>query len=74
VGPVAQDFRRAFGLGEDSRHIDTIDSEGVALAAIQGLYRQNKALQRENRTLRAQLNEQDARLTKLERAFSALTR
>ena len=47
MGPSAQDFSRAFGLGEDNRHITTIDSDGVALAAIQGLYRQNKALQRE---------------------------
>ena len=46
-------FHRAFGLGEDRTHIDTIDSEGVALAAIQGLYRQNKALQRENESLRS---------------------
>jgi hypothetical protein len=71
VGPMAQDFRAAFGLGEDNRHIDTIDSEGVALAAIQGLYRQNKTLQRQNRTLRTQLGAQNARLTKLEHAFSA---
>jgi Chaperone of endosialidase len=74
LGPTAQDFRAAFGLGEDNRHIDTIDSEGVALAAIQGLYRQNKALQRENRGLHAQLQEQKARLTRLERAFSTLSR
>jgi hypothetical protein len=67
---MAQDFRAAFGLGEDRRHIDTIDSEGVALAAIQGLYRQNQALQRQNRGLRGQLNAQNARLTKLERAFA----
>jgi len=46
VGPVAQDFRRAFGLGEDSRHIDTVDADGVALAAIQELYRQNQSLER----------------------------
>jgi hypothetical protein len=38
IGPMAQDFRKAFGLGEDDRHIATIDSEGVALAAIQELY------------------------------------
>jgi Chaperone of endosialidase len=74
LGPTAQDFRAAFGLGEDSRHIDTIDSEGVALAAIQGLYRQNQALQRENRTLRAQLSAQNARLTRLEHAFAAQSR
>jgi hypothetical protein len=39
IGPMAQDFRKAFGLGEDDKHIATIDSEGVALAAIQELYR-----------------------------------
>lgn len=39
IGPMAQDFRTAFGLGEDNKHIAVIDSEGVALAAIQQLYR-----------------------------------
>lgn len=38
MGPVAQDFAAAFGVGEDARHISTIDADGVALAAIQGLY------------------------------------
>jgi hypothetical protein len=38
MGPMAQDFAAAFPLGEDDRHIDTIDADGVALAAIQGLY------------------------------------
>jgi hypothetical protein len=39
IGPTAQDFNLAFGVGEDERHISTVDSDGVALAAIQGLYR-----------------------------------
>ena len=38
IGPMAQDFYSAFGLGEDDKHISTIDPDGVALAAIQGLY------------------------------------
>ncbi|MBI3734137.1 MAG: tail fiber domain-containing protein, partial [Chloroflexi bacterium] len=37
IGPTAQDFFAAFGVGEDERTITTIDGEGVALAAIQGL-------------------------------------
>ena len=37
VGPMAQDFHAAFGLGTDERHIATVDADGVALAAIQGL-------------------------------------
>jgi hypothetical protein len=56
IGPMAQDFYAAFGLGLDNKHIGTIDEGGVALAAIQGLYRQNLRLQ--------------ARVTRLERALA----
>ncbi len=38
LGPMAQDFRAAFGLGEDDVSIAAVDADGVALAAIQGLY------------------------------------
>lgn len=37
IGPMAQDFMAAFGLGEDERYITAIDADGVSLAAIQGL-------------------------------------
>ena len=37
LGPMAQDFFTAFGVGEDERHIADVDEGGVALAAIQGL-------------------------------------
>jgi hypothetical protein len=37
-GPMAQDFHEAFGLGDDDRMIGMQDADGVALAAIQGLY------------------------------------
>jgi hypothetical protein len=39
LGPVAQDFYAAFSLGEDDKHISTVDEGGVALAAVQQLYR-----------------------------------
>jgi hypothetical protein len=39
IGPMAQDFHQAFGLGLDDRHISTTDANGVALAAIQALKR-----------------------------------
>jgi hypothetical protein len=39
MGPTAQDFQEAFGLGVSDHHITTVDADGVALAAIQGLYR-----------------------------------
>jgi len=37
LGPVAEDFRASFGLGGDDKHIATVDADGVAFAAIQGL-------------------------------------
>jgi len=46
IGPMAQDFYNAFQVGEDNHYISTVDEEGVALAAIQQLYRlvqQNQA-------------------------------
>jgi hypothetical protein len=64
LGPVAQDFSRLFSLGEDDTHITTVDVDGVALAAIQGLYEISqdqaeliKDLQAENESLRNQLGE-----------------
>jgi trimeric autotransporter adhesin len=45
VGPMAQDFYAAFGVGEDDRHLTSIDEDGVALAAIKGLHRENARLQ-----------------------------
>ena len=65
IGPMAQDFYKAFGLGLDNKHIGTIDEGGVALAAIQGLYRENQVLKRKNAAL-------SVRLTRLESAVAAL--
>jgi hypothetical protein len=63
LGPMAQDFYAAFGLGEDERHITTVDEGGVALAAIQGL----------NQKLQDELNRQDAENTRLKRQNDSLT-
>ncbi|MFV1968775.1 MAG: tail fiber domain-containing protein [Pirellulaceae bacterium] len=38
VGPMAQDFYSTFSVGADDTHIAGVDADGVALAAIQGLY------------------------------------
>lgn len=52
MGPVAEDFHAAFGLGRSERQIATVDADGVALAAIQGL---NAKLEAENGALREEL-------------------
>ncbi|MBK6725693.1 MAG: hypothetical protein IPG63_00290 [Xanthomonadales bacterium] len=52
VGPVAEDFHAAFGLGEGDTHLASLDTAGVALAAIQGL---NAKLEAENAALREEL-------------------
>lgn len=39
LGPMAQDFKAAFGLGQDDKFIAFVDEQGVALAAIQALNR-----------------------------------
>ena len=54
VGPTAQDFRAAFGLGDGDRAIATVDAEGVSLVAIQALERRTTRLREANDALRAE--------------------
>jgi len=69
LGPMAQDFRSAFGLGEDDRHIGTVDADGVALAALQGAYQ----LLEEKDTLIANQQEQILSLETRVAALEAMT-
>jgi len=62
IGPMAQDFFTAFGVGEDQRHITGVDADGVALAAVQGL----------NRKLETSLAEKEAQILELRRALMEL--
>jgi hypothetical protein len=62
LGPMAQDFRAAFGLGEDDKHIATVDADGVALAAIQGL----------NEKLEQRLEQKQSEITELKQRLEAL--
>ena len=66
MGPMAQDFYAAFGLGTDDKHISTVDADGVAFAAIQELDLRNQALASENASLRGQVNDLAARVSSLE--------
>jgi len=70
VGPMAQDFRAAFGLGEHETAIATVDADGVALAAIQGL---NQKLEAALKTKDAEIQRLQETVTELKQLFSQLT-
>lgn len=53
VGPMAQDFYAAFGLGNSDKGIATMDSSGIALAAIKALAERNRVLEEKNKALEA---------------------
>jgi hypothetical protein len=61
IGPMAQDFRAAFGLGSDDRTISTLDSDGVMYAAIQGLVEELRDRDKTIEELKARSMEQGAR-------------
>lgn len=61
VGPTAQDFTAAFGLGEDPLRISTIDADGIALRAIQALEARTRELMQENAELKARLARLEAK-------------
>jgi len=63
IGPMAQDFYAAFQVGEDDKHITTIDADGVALAAIQGL---NQKLEEEIRRKDVEIAAQQEQLEALQ--------
>jgi hypothetical protein len=69
IGPVAQDFAAAFGVGSDDQHITTVDADGVALAAIQGL---NEKLEEQVRAKDAKIESLENRLAELERLVTTL--
>ncbi len=58
IGPMAQDFHAAFSVGRDDKHITSVDADGVALAAIQGL--------------NEKVDEKDARIRELEKSVADL--
>jgi hypothetical protein len=62
IGPMAQDFRAAFGVGPDDKHISTVDADGVALAAIQALHSELQAKNAELDELKARMAELEKRL------------
>ncbi len=74
MGPTAQDFYAAFGLGDSDISIGTVDADGVALAAIQGLYQQNQEQAKRIAELESQNRRQQAQIAALEARLDALER
>lgn len=56
VGPTAQEFHAAFGVGGDDRVIDAIDSGGVLMAAVQALAAEVVAQRAELAAQRAEID------------------
>jgi trimeric autotransporter adhesin len=78
IGPMAQDFHAAFKVGTDDKHIGTVDADGVALAAIQGLYEvvqekdaQIAAQQQQIAALQEHNHQLEARMVALEESVRA---
>lgn len=63
IGAMAQDFYAAFGLGSGETTISTIDADGVALAAIQ-------ALKKENDQLKTTISELQTRMESIEKLIT----
>ncbi|MFC7229939.1 tail fiber domain-containing protein [Salinirubellus salinus] len=69
MGPMAEEFAEAFGLGADDERISNVDADGVAFAAIQGLAERLderearvEELESENEELRDRLSALEARV------------
>ena len=66
MGPIAEDFAAAFGLGASDTKITVTDVNGVALAAIQALSQELENLKAHNQALEDQNNDLADRLSELE--------
>jgi hypothetical protein len=65
MGAMAQGFYAEFGLGETPKGISTVDADGVAFAAIQGLHQMMKQKD-------ARLHMQETRIAALERELAMI--
>lgn len=72
MGPTAEEFHGTFGLGDDDGTIATVDADGVALAAVQGLSRRLEERDERIDELEAANEEQAERIDDLEGRLAAL--
>ncbi len=67
MGPMAQHFYAAFGLGADDEHLAPLDANGVALAAVKALLTRLEATTEQVEALKAENQDLRDRLARLER-------
>ena len=72
MGPTAQSFRAAFGLGDTDKAIATVDIDGVALAGVKALEQRTRKQLAEINRLRDENTRLAARLQALEATISQL--
>ena len=71
IGPMAQDFREAFGTGMNDTTLATMDAVGVAIASIQALEKRNSELERKNAAVVKMNSNLEERVALLEAALGS---
>ncbi|HSU12782.1 tail fiber domain-containing protein [Longimicrobium sp.] len=71
MGPFAEDFRAAFGLGTDDKAIGLLDIDGVNFAAVKALENRTAELQRQVAERDRRISDLEARLARIEAALAA---
>ncbi|MHB9287608.1 tail fiber domain-containing protein [Halobacteriales archaeon Cl-PHB] len=72
MGPMAEEFAAAFGLGDDEGQISTVDADGVAFAAMQGLAKQLEEQEETVERQRDRIDELEAENDALEERLAAV--
>ena len=71
MGPTAQGFRKAFGLGQSEKAIATVDADGIALAGVQALEKRTAEQAVEIESLKRQVRDLQQAMEALVRAAEA---
>ena len=72
VGPMAQDFFAAFGLGQGETTIATVDADGVVLAGIQALYREDQKNKKKINEHQNEIDSQQSEINHLKKEITEL--
>lgn len=72
IGPVAQDFYSIFGVGDDDKHISTIDPAGISLAGVKALDEKLKEQQIQIEKQASQNQQQQLQINELKEQIKIL--